>query len=521
MSLFTALNDEQWLLLLEQVANNFNEVTLSRGFTYFKQQRVVRMNASEDRVIQAWVSGSGSEEYKVTLNLNHFQSNSCTCPVQDTCKHQAAVMMELADRLGYPASHIVNAKHHIKRIKATPTLESMLTQLPGMNIAGWHEVMNQLTSRVTPSYDLGMYADMLSNQLQTIRKDFIEFSDTDRVYFELHQELFILKKLQEQTAKNSVNYYTSFALYRHSDKILAWLNQQADLVDFTLNPDRVKETLTYLRQLMLQDSNYNELEFRIYTRLWECGAAHSSHADSWASDELNNLEEQSAHSKAVYLIAAKAYLLLQQSQLKEAWKTLEEIHMLKKAPSSLFFPFLFHLMKARQWDVLVEWLIQTAPFFYGLQSKEQDTYITFWKTAISHVPEAEKHLWPVLEEMLPHSLPIMEDLLYEQGKWKPWLELQLVQGHDPHYHRVSVLQPIEKEAPELLLPFYHQAIEQYVALKNRSDYKLAVKLLKRLEKVYKKMKQTERWDRFFTGFMERHSRLRALQEEMKKGKLLE
>ncbi|MBE1444905.1 SWIM zinc finger family protein [Paenibacillus sp. OAS669] len=521
MSLFTALNDEQWLLLLEQVAKSFNEVTLSRGFTYFKQQRIVRMIASEDRVIQAWVSGSGSEEYKVTLHLNHFSSNSCTCPVQDTCKHQAAVMMELADRLGYPVSQLVNAKHHIKRIKATPSPEMLLANLPGMKISGWHEMMNQLTSHVTPSYDLGMYSDMLSNQLQSIRMDSVPFSDTDRMYFELHLELFILRKMKEQTAKNNVNYYTSFALYRHSDKILAWLQEHSALVDFTLNPDRIKETLAYLRQQMLEDNHQHEPEFRIYTRLWECGADRSPEAEVWASEELNSLEEQPAHSSALYLLAVKAYLLLQRSQTKEAWKTLEEIQTIKKAPSSLFFPFLYHLLKARELDALVEWLIQTAPYFYGLQSKEQDLYISIWKTAISHVPQAEKHLWPVLEEMLPHSISIMEDLLYEQGKWKPWLELQLIQGHDPHYHRVSVLQPIEKEEPELLLPYYHQAIEQYVAQKNRHDYKLAVKLLKRLEKVYKKMKQVDRWDRFFGGFLERHSRLRALQEEMKKGKLLE
>jgi hypothetical protein len=137
------------------------------------------------------------------------------------------------------------------------------------------------------------------------------------------------------------------------------------------------------------------------------------------------------------------------------------------------------------------------------------------------VGECISSWWNVLEGMLPHSSPIIEDLLYEQRKWKPWVEMQILQGHDPLYHRVSVLQPIEKEEPSLLLPYYHQAIDHYVALKNRYDYKLAVKLLKRLEKAYKKMKQAESWDRFFTGFVDRYSRLRALQEEMKKGKLLE
>jgi hypothetical protein len=212
---------------------------------------------------------------------------------------------------------------------------------------------------------------------------------------------------------------------------------------------------------------------------------------------------------------------MHQSRSGEAWAALEASGTLAKAPASLFLPFLNHLSNSRDWGDLVDWLIKTASHFYGPRTKEFNAYMGYWKEAVEHNPEAEKLLWNVLEGMLPHSSPIIENMLYEQRKWKPWVEMQIFQEYDPLHHRVSVLQPIEKEAPELLLPYYHQAIEHYVALKNRHDYKLAVKLLKRLEKVYKKMKQVERWNGFFTGFLGRHSRLRALQEEMKKGKLLE
>jgi uncharacterized Zn finger protein len=130
-------------------------------------------------------------------------------------------------------------------------------------------------------------------------------------------------------------------------------------------------------------------------------------------------------------------------------------------------------------------------------------------------------MWQSLGELLPTTYRIIEDLYYEKRQWKPWIEMQIAQGYDPFTHRVHVLQPIEKESPELLLPYYHQAVEHYIRLKNRHDYKSAVRLLKRLEKVYKKMKQPERWEAFFTRFVSRFSRLRALQEELKKGKLLE
>lgn len=63
-------------------------------------------------------------------------------------------------------------------------------------------------------------------------------------------------------------------------------------------------------------------------------------------------------------------------------------------------------------------------------------------------------------------------------------------------------------------------MERHVLLKNRSGYKAAVKLLKRLAKLYKKLKREERWEEFIIVFSSRHSRLRALQEELRKGKLI-
>ncbi|MDF2958591.1 MAG: hypothetical protein K0S39_326 [Paenibacillus sp.] len=517
MSSFPALNDEQWLKLLEHVAQTFNEVTLSRGFNYFKQQRVVTLIVSEDRTAQARVTGS--EDYRVTLNLDKLNSGSCTCPVQASCKHMAAVMMELADRLGYPASQIVNAKHHLQRIPAVSSSKPVLKQLPDMDVFGWHKFLDTYTSHIKPSYDQGLYTDLLRNWMQNIRKGGVSFSAVDRIYFELHQELFILRKLKEQSTQNSVNYYTSFSLYRIYDEIHTWLQQKSAGFNFTLSAERLNQTLSYARQQMAEETDHKYLDYGLYTALWKHWITPHPEAGHWLSQEINEIEKQVTDSIPYSLSAAKAFLYLHQSKSKEAWTALEAGGTLNKAPASLFLPFLNHISDSRDWENLLEWLIKTASYFYG--QKELDAYTGYWKETVAHLPEAEKHLWSVLDGMLPHSTRIIEAMLYEQRKWKQWVEMQILRGHDPFYHRVSVLQPIEKEAPDLLLPYYHQAIDHYVALKNRQDYKLAVKLLKRLEKVYRKMKQAGRWDRFFTGFMERHSRLRALQEEMKKGKLLE
>src|SRR5690606_26574474 len=115
-------------------------------------------------------------------------SSSCTCPVHKYCKHLAAVMMELADRLGYPASQIVNAKHHVKRLQMVPPAKPLLNQLSGMDVAGWHQFLDQATSHVVPGYDLGRYIDLLRAQLNSILKNPIPLSEVDRIFFALHQQ---------------------------------------------------------------------------------------------------------------------------------------------------------------------------------------------------------------------------------------------------------------------------------------------------------------------------------------------
>jgi hypothetical protein len=521
------MNDEQWVQLLKTVADTYNEVTLSRGYGYFKNQYVVSLNIGEDRIVKARVTGT--EDYSVTLKLNSLGSSTCTCPVHTNCKHMAAAMMELADRLGYPSAQIMNAKHHLKRLAAeTPPPSSSQpkskyspAQLPDMDVLGWHRMLDQYTAHLKLSYDPEIYVDLLRNQVRNMDKLGIPFTEKDWVYFDLHRKLFILRRTKQEISSNSSRFFTPYLLYRMYDDMQAGLAAKPITTDLSQPDERLKQTLGYIRMQMAQkETDQKYLDYGLFTALWMHGVAPRPDAPDWAAEELTALEQQISEAGTASLAAAKAFLHLQQADGRQAWDSLEASGTLPQAPPSLFFPFFKLLSEAGDWTNLREWLSKSAPNFYAKNTRELDTYMRYWSELLAHVPETELQLWSVLEGMLPHSKRLIENMLYEQRRWKQWIELQIVQDRDPLYHRVSVFQPIEKEAPELLLPFYHQSIERYVALKNRHDYKLAVKQLKRLEKVYRRMKQPERWDRFLAGFIERYSRLRALQEEMKKGKLL-
>ncbi|UJF32607.1 SWIM zinc finger family protein [Paenibacillus hexagrammi] len=519
MGAVITINDEHWTRLLEFAAKSFNEVTLSRGFNYFKQLRIETLSLSDYPIVKAKVTGTGS--YKVTLNMDKPKISSCTCPVQSACKHLAAVMMELGDRYGYPASQMVNAKHFQKRAVATPAL--LLEQLPGMDVWGWHDLMERATAHIKPAYDQGIYVEMIRQQLRGLWKESSPLTDTDRIYFELHQRLFILRKIKQQNASGSVNYYTSFAVYRVYDDIFDWIRSQDSGLIGTDSHERLVQTLQYVRGLLTEETGHKLLEYKLYTEIWKQWVKKNEKTAKLVSQELLETEAlaKAGSPPSPSLSAVLAFLYMQDDRELDAWAAIENSGLLKHASGDFLQPFMDHLIEKSKWDSLLQWLRQSFSVFDGKPRVQIDLYIRYWQEVLRHIPQAEQQMWTVLEQMLPSSLPVLEDLLYEQRKWKVWIEMQIIQGVDPLSHRVSVLQPIEKEMPSLLLPYYHQAIAYYVGLKNRYDYKQAVKLLKRLEKVYKKMKQIGVWESFFADFVERNSRLRALLEELRKGKLLE
>lgn len=69
----------------------------------------------------------------------------------------------------------------------------------------------------------------------------------------------------------------------------------------------------------------------------------------------------------------------------------------------------------------------------------------------------------------------------------------------------------------LLITAATEAIEE----RNRKAYRRAVRYLKKLRTLYKRLKRTDEWDAFIIHIANLHSRLRALQEELRKGKLID
>jgi hypothetical protein len=85
----------------QQIKNHFGERIYQKALNYFREGRVFDCRAGEDGTIRAKVRGSEFQPYSVALfpGARHLlgYAGTCTCPYQASCKHMAAVLLEVLE----------------------------------------------------------------------------------------------------------------------------------------------------------------------------------------------------------------------------------------------------------------------------------------------------------------------------------------------------------------------------------------------------------------------------------------
>jgi len=544
------MDDIQWQQLIQNVADHFNDVTIKRGFQYFKQGKVKEFAMPDADHIAAVVDGS--ELYEVDLHLSAFAASRCTCPVHTNCKHMIAVLLNYANEQERSVHALVNAHSTgFTRLTAkadtrtTPSSRSNLSpghkeatrnalsktasKIPDMPISEWHDLFDQCIALNRVNTQNSQYVQSALASIYAVKPP---LSPGMQQLYGLHAHLRVLEKLVPQSpmpgypSHTYMGYYTQIAADELKEAIERDFESPLELTGEPMQEARMAETLAYLRRKMLTESRNGTYFSDAYYQFWLYWVHPARQDFSIYTEELQHLQaaEEDLGPTLARLpwMLARSWMRIFQSHDNEAWALLQEAERAfpLKISSSQLLLFLQALRKAEAWARLKDGLRYIGPLLHSHRDDHLQDYIHDWDLVLQHLPEAEQDMWDTLVGMLPFAGGMYEEALLAHEKWRSWIDYQLSIRSEPLSFRVSVLQPIEKNAPELLLPFYHQAVEHYVLEKNRASYKAAVKLLKRLFKLYKKMKQESRWELFFTTFTSRHSRLRALQEELRKGKLL-
>ncbi|AWB43024.1 hypothetical protein DCC85_01430 [Paenibacillus sp. CAA11] len=543
------INDAKWQELRSHVATSFQDLTLKRGFQYYKQERIREFSMPEPERIEASVQGT--ELYQVNIELNSLTSSRCSCPVGECCKHMAAALMQYAHLQQRSVPALVNA-HSALALERTPppSHQAALSRssaqqgelkaaaamrwrdqasgLARMPVTKWHELFEACTAPIGTAGAGSRYAESALDFIFALNP---RLAPGLEQLYELHAHLFVLDKLIKPVQQGlhtnlHLGYYTQVAADDLTHAVSQLLQQKLELEaeEAPEEAQRLQETLDYLRDKMLTEPQSSSYFLSFYEQLWQTWNRPGLKGTEAYREELSRLE--TAEDSIGPALSRLSWLLAQSSmhfylhQDEEAWDKLREANNSFHIHPGRLFYYLRELQHLQAWDRLQRWLIEIGPLLTSARASMLNDYLSYWEEVTKQLPEAESHMWESLIRMLPSASSIYQEALLKHGKWQRWMDYQLSTGREPLEFRVTELAPVEKNAPELLLPFYHQAVQRYILHKNRDSYKDAVKLLKRLAKLYKKLKQEARWEEFLEGLIGRYSRLRAFQEELQRGKLL-
>jgi hypothetical protein len=287
-------------------------------------------------------------------------------------------------------------------------------------------------------------------------------------------------------------------------------------------PFAFDEFLSKLRKdssILLESTNntFPVERLLLYRLLW----THLFKKKVWREEELENI----AGSSEFELIIAEIH---QYFLLNRDIEALEKIKLI--GPSSMLFlmDWLENLTAKRDWSRLKPYVEQMIDFskvyLKDLRSDQQKRHIV---RAVIHaiLPYCKEMNQNDLYEralynLLPYSYAAYDAFLFETGDYLRWCELQAYIGVDLAWIGKDRINVVAASSPETLVILYHQSIQQQIDLKNRQSYREAVRQLKKLRTLYKKLKRLPEWEEFFELLVDKTKRLRAFQEECKRGKLI-
>lgn len=221
--------------------------------------------------------------------------------------------------------------------------------------------------------------------------------------------------------------------------------------------------------------------------------------------ELRNLE-----------VAAAIHFLILKGKHEDALSRIKA----EGLKPTLFFDYLRVYRQNANHDVRLFWLRGLSRLMGKESAVVVSPFLQEWLNGLETASELE--IWrEIAMELLPASLADLGQHYLQQKNYQHWADLHMSLGMEPWTVDHTTYASVHREQPQALLPIYHQGIETGIESKSRVGYRDAVKLMKAVRTIYLQIGREEQWNRYYAIMMERTGRLRAFQEEVEKGRLVQ
>jgi hypothetical protein len=511
--------------------------TFEKGRALYDRNRVKWIKVFGPRIYSTVNDG---KMHTVTIHIDNFPQSTCTCAKKRLCEHIAAVFMCYYDPW-LKQSEILSKINTTKNKKASLEDAPLRMQnqavhdAPDMKgpVEFWYKYFENTyrlvrESRKRPSQ---LYSDFFASELYFSARLYDEFIDVISVYsrnwpylysalYRFHSALFFMDMLQKQIKDVKPAYVDHYQM----EEIWEDLMQSFDAILSSMQKEKSEPLFQVYWQKAMEVAR--ERLFQVKTPLFDwlmlyrllCVTSFNECLEKetlYLEGLIKKLKPGQQNS--YYPVLGLASLRLAANREDNALSLLQQLK--EKHVEDMFF-YLEYFAGLQEWDKLLKWVSWLAPDIKGANVLVFKDICEYCLQAIENSKHGQEFV-KLIRSWLPRSLDCYAEYLLEHDLLQEWVELNIsYRGYTWDNIDKDVLRHIEAIDPAVLIPLYHQWAATLIEGKTRKSYQEAVRLLKKLRALYNKNKATREWQTFIYSLAARYPRMRALQEELRKGKLI-
>ncbi|CAM3611363.1 SWIM zinc finger domain-containing protein [Aeromicrobium ponti] len=517
-------------------AENEEDVRLvQKGLMLFRQGLVYQLRFEGDKVV---ATVQDVTQAKVELDLEFIHLSECSCPAEGFCRHQVAVFLQLLSKARSVSMWIEEWRKPIKEKqtaknwglqRAKDLLKSSGQQQADYDhwISTFDESFTELMEKQGEPRPY-VLPELFHVYLRRMKAGAPVEQEWKLLYL-LVGYVFSFKKLMALSMKYDHHEEMIDRYYRHlyqslmddSVEIMNKLSVHSLPFAFDQFIEKLKDDSTGLI------TGSFELEYErahLYRLLW----THFFKKKEWREAEIKKLDSFYKEDETPSLPSTVGFTHLNILERNE-----EQALSVLNVPNETMTPYMLYWLDyfsaQKDWNRMGPYVESFIHKLRDYLKMSGDYYacMDFTRLAIKSISPycIETNRLDLFEkalmETLPYSYSDYEYLLFEKGEFDKWADLQAFIGFDIDTLGKDRIKEISKKEPGILLPLYHHAIQDHINLKNRDHYREAVRKMKKLRTLYNKLKRQEDWQLFLEMLLEKTKRLRAFQEECKRGKLID
>ncbi|MDF2923189.1 MAG: hypothetical protein K0R57_2103 [Paenibacillaceae bacterium] len=540
-------------VLIEEAREAFSYEILQKGYELFRNGDVISLQVAPNRSELTAHCRGDATTYKVLLDLDFFSISRCACKADRYCVHMAAVFFQAYELSGQrPESFLAERteeskieeaqassrarKENERKASTQQKARTQTIQPPKPDDAPeqWHAYFELKYGGKLKNSSAGMSVDGFYNE--ATRQLFplsASWEPELRNLYRLHVILYALRKVDQysrgfnSTVMSAGNYFNYMPYYINNavkevfsqafENLLSLLSA----IDASQARAKHYKALSGLKDFLGEHAFPAQASVLDWSGLYRLVWGHILTFPDWVQEERKRLEQLLANKKSSPPLLNLTHLALTLFDFIDKQDRACINHLLACQPLDPedYDDYLDQLVSRKAWDRLLFWLQSLDSSIRRAHSEMRDYIYSYWQAGASAQPNNPQwREWIV--SMLPQSRQIYTEYLLQSGQVRELVHSLLAQGNGMWHLDSRLLKRIEQEDIRLVLPLYHQEAERCIMQKNREAYKDAVRQLKKLASLYKKLRELDRWTFYLEHLTTRYSRLRAFQEELRKGKLI-